>query len=1510
MSPKGRTLKQFIIDQQVYNYKSEKICQKIKSCKIPYSPESSLWLRRAQVYQSLLKYHKGKIRNVGNLKRAARGCNIKKCMKLSVAQIFEKLKYCESQCEYYKRHGRKYRFQHLNNRVKAAEQRGDEEAAKKIEAIIKREKDRAFWRRLSFVTGKKRTKSVTSVQVDEGDGIFSERTGQHEVEQAIFKAVHEERYQMAEESPICQGTMRDEFGYLANTPAAKEVLDGTYRCSPDTPQAMQDIFAEIARIRQEIPETATKAVITPEQWIEYWKVQKEDTSSSESGLHFGHYKCGAKSDIISHYHAAKVSIILAWGIALTRWSRGLTVMLEKVLGCNLVTKLRAILLMEADFNATNKIVYGKRMLDTVREHGMMPEETFSEKNRMADDGTLAKTLFYDITRQARVPAALASVDASNCYDRIAHAIASLVFQAFGVPTSAAESMLGSIEEMKFFLRTGFGDSTSFSGGSIHIKTQGICQGNGGGPATWAVVSIVILSAHKKEGHGAKFVCPISNLSHHLSSVLFVDDNDLLHINMETDETVEEAHRAIQASITNWGHLLIATGGALKPPKCFGSLISFDWKDGKWSYASNHLKGEFGMTVPLPNGTHAPITHHPVDHAEKTLGAMTAPDGNCKASIKMMQSKGQDWVDDIRRGHLNRGMVWFSMKVQFWPRVGFSICNSMATFAELAESLQSQYFKILPLGGVVRTAPRESRMIDSGFYGPGLPHPGVEALIGMSNKLLMHYGCKSAVGLMMKSSLELLKLEVGMGFQAMQLNYAKYSAFATHSWLKMLWEKLSLFGFKVEMNDTPNTFPRRNDKFLNQIFEEEGYCLEDKLRLNRVRVHQEVLYLSDITTASGAKIDPEKMNPRPPNSKWSSFSRWPTEKPTPADFDFWKQALARICPSNSNSTVNVLGEFTSATHRIWRWKWCPIKNELLNLSPNVLRMDIYRPEANTNRFVLALCDAPVEDRGILCSVDMLEPGMYRILSKAHEACPPSAPANFVEVLKEWKCMWLWKDMSITGGVDWIAEAIEDGTLLTVTDGSYIRELHPHLCSAAFILECTKGRGQIIGYFSEATLAANAYRGELLGLMAIHLLLLSVNKVHPSLTGEVDIVSDCLGALSRVSNLPAYRIPSRCKHSDILKNILINCRDMSFTLHYSHVKAHQDDDADFSSLSRKSQLNCICDGLAKDDVRATAISKPQSTRPFPLEPICMFVKGEKMTSDTAPHIRFEAHKQLAKEFYVGRKIFSRREFEEVDWKSVHATLHEVPKMFQIWASKQVLDIAGTMKFLSYQDKRATTCPSCKTCVEDCAHIARCEEKGRTAAFKESVAHMGYWLKENHTRRELAALLVEYTLGRGKKKCVECARGKPPELMAFAKSQDLIGWRRFMEGMVSKHLVDEQRNYLGYIGSRRCADKWIQGLVIQLLQVTHSQWIYRNVVVHDSTSGTLIAEHKAELLKEIDRQLDQGPEDLLGEDRYLLEINHDDLDSSNGEKQEYWLLAIQAARKACILSRQATQQQSGSV
>ncbi len=202
----------------------------------------------------------------------------------------------------------------------------------------------------------------------------------------------------------------------------------------------------------------------------------KETSSLELGLHFGHYKVGSKSDIITHYHAARVMVTLAHAIQLERWSRGLSVMLEKTLGVTLVSKLRAILLMEVDFNATNKIMYGDRLMKNVHNHNQMPEEIFSKKNRMADNGTLCKTLFYDISWQARVPAAIASVDASNCYDRIAHAIASLVFQAFGVPSTAIETMLGAIENMIFFYAPDLETQRPLQAAGLVSKLRGLLKG--------------------------------------------------------------------------------------------------------------------------------------------------------------------------------------------------------------------------------------------------------------------------------------------------------------------------------------------------------------------------------------------------------------------------------------------------------------------------------------------------------------------------------------------------------------------------------------------------------------------------------------------------------------------------------------------------------------------------------------------------------------------------------------------------------------------------------------------------------------------------------------------------------------------------------------------------------------------------------------------------------------------------------------------------------------------------
>ena len=121
----------------------------------------------------------------------------------------------------------------------------------------------------------------------------------------------------------------------------------------------------------------------------------------------------------------------------------------KIAGVALVTKLRLILLFEEDYNYHSRLIFGKRMMDLAQECGVVPDEIYSQKGRTAEDAVLHQILTYDIARQTKAPMLVASVDAAQCYDRIAHSIAGLACQASGVPTSSVRSMLKLMREMEF-----------------------------------------------------------------------------------------------------------------------------------------------------------------------------------------------------------------------------------------------------------------------------------------------------------------------------------------------------------------------------------------------------------------------------------------------------------------------------------------------------------------------------------------------------------------------------------------------------------------------------------------------------------------------------------------------------------------------------------------------------------------------------------------------------------------------------------------------------------------------------------------------------------------------------------------------------------------------------------------------------------------------------------------------------------------------------------------------------
>jgi hypothetical protein len=85
-------------------------------------------------------------------------------------------------------------------------------------------------------------------------------------------------------------------------------------------------------------------------------------------------------------------------------------------------------------------------------------------------------------------------------------------------------------------------------------------------------------------------------------------------------------------------------------------------------------------------------------------------------------------------------------------------------------------------------------------------------------------------------------------------------------------------------------------------------------------------------------------------------------------------------------------------------------------------------------------------------------------------------------------------------------------------------------------------------------------------------------------------------------------------------------------------------------------------------------------------------------------------------------------------------------------------------------------------------------------------------------------------------------------MASSQDGIGWCRFVEGMISGQIVDIQAGFFALRGMSWKLDKWVAGLVTRPLEVTHGQWLYRNVMVHDRMKGQLASMRKEEIVARI--------------------------------------------------------------
>ncbi len=148
---------------------------------------------------------------------------------------------------------------------------------------------------------------------------------------------------------------------------------------------------------------------------------------------------------------------------------------------------------------------------------------------------------------------------------------------------------------------------------------------------------------------------------------------------------------------------------------------------------------------------------------------------------------------------------------------------------------------------------------------------------------------------------------------------------------------------------------------------------------------------------------------------------------------------------------------------------------------------------------------------------------RLQQKAH---------TFWEGLYQGGGTWMWDYMSDpTSEPSWLLLALERGTAVLATDGSYDRKRGPNVSGAGWVIACLRLDNILKGSFFEFSSNASSYKGELLGLVAIHTLVLHACRFYQPTTVTGKIICNSKSALYKSSDKGHRRIHPWVAQADL-------------------------------------------------------------------------------------------------------------------------------------------------------------------------------------------------------------------------------------------------------------------------------------------------------------------------------------------------------------------------------------------
>jgi Reverse transcriptase (RNA-dependent DNA polymerase) len=1443
---------------------ADKHCRRLRMGAIPWSPDLQISMKRISYLQRCrMKYINGYRINSRTLFKAWQQTNLDTQI-TDPELIIKMLKDEFTQFNKLKKDALHLRQNFLENLAEAKAAESNQSKEKIYQQLKLHENIRNTFRKIKFSIKATRN-GVTTVEAPTSNNRWKMITEKKEIELCCIQE-NIKRMTQAKDTPTMREDQIQLLGLKADTMLAQEILEGNIQ---DTTDIHPDIINMIPFLSkptaiQELPSISVH--ITQEEYKWAWKKSREYTSCGCSGLHFGHFKASSEDDYLCNLDKWFIETALQTGQTLNRWNKGIDVMIPKKVNSTRVDKLRTIVLMEPDFNFTNKVIGKRVMANAERANSVAPEQFGSRKKKSAIVHAVNKQLTTDILRQDRKDFCLAILDAKDCYGRITPMYASFSMKRQGATNQMMDLIFNTIGQMEHQIRTSFGDS------EVTYKQReqpfhGILQGNGAGPTIWAMISTTLLEKLRTNGNGVKIITengqPIN-----ITAFAFVDDTDLVQqLNGEEDIT------SPQKAVTEWSTALHTTGGSLVGEKCSFQIIRHKFHNNQWKI-QNTIDEKIKIEIPNEYGELIPIRQNPPNNGEVALGVAFSPSGDRENEINYLKEKTKKWAEQISKAKLTTYEAWTALQTTIFKTVEYALPSTNFTKKEINKIISPALNIGLAKAGICRKISRKIIFAPNKFQGFGLHDPYTTQ--GILKLKLFFNPFNQLTQQLIHESWRRTIIECGIGPQMFLYNYNTYKSIVTHGWISNLWEFLSTSQLELKHIKGTNKFRMQNDSYLNmKTFERYEWSPKEKQEFNSCRMYLGVELLSDIITANGMSIRRYAINGELSNIN-EQFVKHTSINPKPnrQAWKTWKRML-RLAYNTDEQGRLLQSTDQVGYNKNWQWFYQPSTERIYRNHNSIwelytwqstsgrTRNKNYGYQSETEPPDMAILPITVYKSGENIKIDGIGTNYNQI--------PDQIYVNWTDSIHN----------SIIGDDNVLKDFMSTETIILLSDGS-AKDGGSYV---AWIITTPNayGTGNYIMGYGKVLMEENtdSHRAECFGLLgAIHSFQEYRKKWQLNDNDMYTIVCDNKAAVNYAGDRTKYKfITSDIPDFDVLTAIRTKIKHDN--VKHRHVLGHQEKGPQPHDIY--TVINIAVDILADEAEDKWEAQTRNVTRYDYLdgEEWHLSFQGKKLFKDVDRSIREITSEAQIQEVWHKYKRVNTTWFQEVNWKAISQAMQKSSISNRQWILKRCARDCGAHAILHRRKERTDDkCPFCAQ-KETIEHVYTCQDLRVQQVWDQSLQELKEYLSDIKTDPNIIEQLVEGLRSWSTK------QDPPNQPMIWDQTQ--IGWNGILEGILGNHWMEEQQIYAQSKTQATNGSKWAQLIVRRLWKIAWEIWSHRNEEAHRNDQNILMEN----LLTRVEEEIETGTQGYRSLEHLMLSSEIDKVRKGNILYIQCWLNSIRARR-----------------